>query len=67
VSDGEDGFLLPPAAEPIADRLIDLLLNPATARRLGANGQAKVAARYSWRRLAALTEAVYTQALGGPA
>lgn len=67
VSDGEDGFLVPPAPEPIADRLIDLLFNPATAQRLGANGQAKVAARYSWPRLAALTEAVYTQVLGRPA
>ncbi len=64
VADGDDGCLVPPAPETIADRIVDLLRDTALAQRLGANGKAKVAARYSWPRLAAMTEAVYRQVLG---
>lgn len=61
VADGEDGLLLPPGEGPaaLAERVLTLLRDPALAQRLGAAGQAKVAARYTWERLAAETLAIY--------
>jgi len=64
VADGDDGCLVPPAPAPIADRIVELLRDAGLAQRLGANGKAKVEARFSWPRLAAMTEAVYRQVLG---
>ena len=44
----------------MADKLIDLLEHSERAA-----GREKVAARYTWERLAALTEAVYEHVLVG--
>jgi glycosyltransferase involved in cell wall biosynthesis len=65
IAEGEDGYLAPPGPGPLAERITRLLLDPVEAARLGSNGRAKVAARYAWPRLAQLTEAVYSQVLGG--
>jgi glycosyltransferase involved in cell wall biosynthesis len=64
IADGGDGCLVPPVPEPIADRIVQFLRDTALAQRLGANGKAKVKARFSWPRLAALTEAIYRQVVG---
>jgi glycosyltransferase involved in cell wall biosynthesis len=67
VADGQDGCLAPPEPAALADRLAALLLNPAQAAAMGARGLEKVAARFSWPRLAAQTEQVYRQVLEGRA
>lgn len=65
VTAGEDGYLTPQEPGAIAEALLDLLLHPGRAAALGAAGQRKVEARYTWPRLAALTEALYTRLLQG--
>jgi L-malate glycosyltransferase len=48
IRDGENGFLVPVEdAEIAADRLLQLLRDPARARRMGALAQASVQARFS--------------------
>jgi glycosyltransferase involved in cell wall biosynthesis len=64
VSDGWDGLLVRQEAANIADGLIQLLDNPTLADEMGQRGRGKVEARFSWPRLAALTESVYESVLG---
>jgi glycosyltransferase involved in cell wall biosynthesis len=60
IADGQDGFVVSDQSEStIADRLIQLLDDPAEAARLGQRGAAKVAQRFTWERLAARTAAIY--------
>lgn len=63
VADGEDGLLVPQQPGAIADAVLELLADPARAAAMGAAGKHKVAARYTWPRIAALTEQVYTDLL----
>lgn len=65
ISDGEDGFLVPPRPEALAERLRYLLEHPRLRLALGEAGRRKVEARYTWERLAALTEQVYQHVLTG--
>jgi glycosyltransferase involved in cell wall biosynthesis len=65
VTDGVDGFVAPPEAAPLADRIGRLLSDPALAAALGSAGRRKVEERYSWARLARLTEEVYRAVAGG--
>jgi glycosyltransferase involved in cell wall biosynthesis len=47
IRDGEEGFLVPVEdADTAADRLLQLLRDPARARRMGASAQAAVQARF---------------------
>jgi glycosyltransferase involved in cell wall biosynthesis len=65
IAHGEDGLLVRQDSGAIADALKELLSNSALREQMGQLGRAKVAARYSWPRLAALTEQVYAQARQG--
>jgi glycosyltransferase involved in cell wall biosynthesis len=65
IAHGEDGLLVPQDAGAIASALTQLLSNTGLREQMGQRGQAKVAARYSWPRLAALTEEVYARAMRG--
>jgi glycosyltransferase involved in cell wall biosynthesis len=67
VADGLDGCLAPPEPAALADRLAELLSNPTQAAALGARGRDKVAARFTWPRLAEQTEQVYRGLLQGEA
>lgn len=59
IDDEVNGYLVEQTPQAIADRIIDLLLNPARARAMGQAGQDKVNQRYSWPVLAERTEAIY--------
>lgn len=59
IDDGRDGFLTPPQAGPLAERLLRLLDDAGLRARLGEAGRRKVADRYAWPKLAEATEAVY--------
>lgn len=59
IDDGQNGFVCPATPGPLAEHLITLLLDPALRARFGEAGRHKVAERYTWERVAALTEAVY--------
>ncbi len=63
IEDGQDGYVTAQQAEPVAERLLWLLERPEAAQAMGARGRAKVAASFTWPRLAALTEAVYARVL----
>ena len=62
---GKTGLLIPPRdPAALAAALSELLHNPGYARRLGAAGKQRAAARYSWNRVALDTEKAYQLALG---
>ncbi len=65
IRDGEDGLLIPPRPQALAERLVYLLEHPETRLALGEAGRRKVEARYTWERLTALTEQVYRRVLTG--
>ncbi len=59
ISAGEDGCLVEQEPGAIAEAVLDLLYHSSRAAAMGRAGQQKVAARYSWDRLARRIEAVY--------
>jgi glycosyltransferase involved in cell wall biosynthesis len=65
IEDGVDGLLAPQEPAPIAERVVELLRDPARAAAMGEAGRRKVEARYSWPRIAALTEEAYERLLRG--
>jgi glycosyltransferase involved in cell wall biosynthesis len=67
ITDGVDGCLVEQESAQIADRICWMLLNPSKAEAMGRAGQAKVAAHYTWQRLASCTEQVYESVLRGSA
>jgi glycosyltransferase involved in cell wall biosynthesis len=64
IKDGEDGILVEQDAEEIAEKLSFLFSHPTIAEDLGQAGKAKVETRFSWEKLAQLTEEAYLQVLG---
>lgn len=65
IDDGVNGFLVPPAPGPLAERISYLLQNSALAQQLGQAGREKTLRCYSWDRLAQMTKEVYTAVLQG--
>ncbi len=65
IRDGVDGFLVDQDSTQIADRLLDLLLNPNQAIAMGSAGQQKVKSRFTWEKLAEQVENVYRGVIGG--
>jgi glycosyltransferase involved in cell wall biosynthesis len=64
VDDGDTGFIVPIGDwEAIAARLVELLSDPDSRRRMGVAGRTRVINEFSTSALARRTEAVYTQAL----
>ena len=60
IADGEDGLFVPEqSARAIADRVLQLVDDPAGAAALGQRGARKVAERFTWAQLAARTDAIY--------
>lgn len=59
IAEGEDGFCVPARPAALAERLRYLLDHAEMRAAMGERGRAKVAARFSWPRLAELTAAVY--------
>ena len=66
VLDGETGYLVRPSApDELADRLADLLLDPARRRAFGHRAVRHANALYTWRRVAASVEGLYEDVLDG--
>jgi len=63
IQQGEDGILVRQEAHDIAEKIIFLIRNPADAQRFGRAGKEKVERRFSWERIATLTEAAYRDVL----
>jgi len=65
VEDGETGLLVPPArSDELARAMTALLGDHTRARAMGAAGRRRVEARFTWARVAELTERVYAEAIG---
>lgn len=64
ITDGEDGLLVTQEAARIADRILDLLLDPSRAQAMGRAGRRKLEARYTWENISRRTELAYLKALG---
>jgi glycosyltransferase involved in cell wall biosynthesis len=63
IHDGEDGYLVQPDHNMIAQRIVALLEDPERAGRMGKKGRQKVLEKYSWEKISHMTEGVYTYAL----
>jgi glycosyltransferase involved in cell wall biosynthesis len=59
VSDGVDGYLVDQEPDVIGDRILDLLLHPTQANTMGLAGKQKVESRFTWQKIAELTESAY--------
>ena len=66
VTEGETGHLVAPRTpEALAARVLDLLRDPARARRMGEAGRRDVSARFSLERMVAEHERVYADVMSG--
>lgn len=48
IEEGRDGFVVEATPRGVADRILQLLAQPALARDMGANGRAKAVQHYRW-------------------
>lgn len=65
IDNGVNGWLVSQDPEEIAAKIIDSLQNPDQAGQMGLAGRQKVAEKYAWERIAALTEAMYQKVCHG--
>ena len=65
IDNGENGFVTPPTAPELAERITFLVSNPTLADQLGTAGKFKTEHVYNWGELAQKTERVYTMLLNG--
>ncbi len=65
VEEGVSGVLVPPGAvQPLAAAVAELLQQPERCAEMGASGARRVRERFSWRRTAEETLALYEEVLG---
>lgn len=68
VTDGDNGYLVPPRqAEPVADRLQELIEDPTLRRRLGQRGRQRIIDELSVEHVVKETLALYEEALAAAA
>jgi glycosyltransferase involved in cell wall biosynthesis len=66
IDDGETGYLVPPKdPQQLATRLVDLLSNPHTARRMGLAGRNRVEAEFSLDRSVELAQRAFEDVVMG--
>jgi glycosyltransferase involved in cell wall biosynthesis len=63
IDDGVDGYVVRQDSGPIAERIIQLLEQPALRAQMGAAGRAKTQTHFTWERLVEKTEAAYQTVL----
>ena len=63
VSDGKDGYLVAQNSCEIADRISFTLANPTRASQMGKAGRHKMESKYTWDKIALMTEHIYYQTL----
>jgi glycosyltransferase involved in cell wall biosynthesis len=66
IDDGETGYLVPPKdPQQLATRLVELLSNPHTARRMGLAGRNRVEAEFSLDRSVELAQRAFEDVVMG--
>lgn len=63
VDQGRDGLLAKQRPQELAEAILQLLLHPAEAARMGEEGHRKVADQYTWERVARRTQEAYERVL----
>jgi glycosyltransferase involved in cell wall biosynthesis len=64
VTDGQDGYLVPPGSVPqLLERIVCLLENPSLGQQMGRHGQVKLQNRYTVARITDIIEGVYLRTL----
>jgi glycosyltransferase involved in cell wall biosynthesis len=64
ISHGKDGFIVKQESDSIAKYIYTLISDPAMCESMGEAGRLKVLNRYSWPRIASLTEEAYNSVIG---
>jgi glycosyltransferase involved in cell wall biosynthesis len=65
VSDGEDGFLIPPMrADSLAEKILFMLDHSEIRKEMGIRGRKKAETKYAWRRIAPRLLRMYEDVLG---
>jgi glycosyltransferase involved in cell wall biosynthesis len=64
ISEGKDGLLSSQDPPQLGSAISLLLADPELCRRMGSAGSLKVAARYTWERIATRTAKVYEDLIG---
>ena len=65
ICNGVDGLLTAQEPAHIADRILQLLINPAQANTMGRAGKQKTDSRFTWKKIAAQMEGVYQTVISG--
>ncbi|WP_051311561.1 glycosyltransferase family 4 protein [Zooshikella ganghwensis] len=63
IHDGQDGLLIPPDTNSIANAITKLLSNPELRLKLGESGQSRVQQHFSWTQLAKKMAQIYCTTL----
>ena len=67
IDDGADGLLVPPEdPRATAEAIAALLSDPDRRRRMGEAGRAKTESRFTWERIADITERLYRRIAAAP-
>jgi glycosyltransferase involved in cell wall biosynthesis len=64
IDDGVDGYVVAQQPAVLAERICYLLRHPSVRVEMGRHGRTKTLSRFTWDRLARLTEAAYRTLLG---
>ena len=64
IDHGINGYLVNQNPIEIADAICQILLNPNQALKMGQNGNQKLQAKFTWNRIAEITESIYQRVTG---
>ena len=64
IDHGINGYLVNQNPLEIADAICQILLNPNQALKMGQNGNQKLQAKFTWNRIAEITESIYQRVTG---
>ena len=59
IDHGTNGYLVSQNSVEIADAICQILMNPTQALKMGQNGKQKLDAKFTWSKIAGITEDIY--------
>ena len=64
IDHGTNGYLVSQNSVEIADAICQILMNPTQALKMGQNGKQKLDAKFTWSKIAGITEDIYQRVTG---
>jgi glycosyltransferase involved in cell wall biosynthesis len=64
IDHGINGYLVQQNPAEIADAICQILMNPSQSLKMGQNGKQKLYAKFTWSRIAEITEDIYQRVAG---